>query len=370
MRSLLSKLKDRVTKDLSDNKLTGEVGGRLKSIFTFFKPKESQDVIENLEEFKADLFGDYGDEELVGRLKKKFVRLHSANFPRLASDIQACYPNCHFVIYFNEKRVALTGELPENVHVLMKEIPTSATLEYNVERNQMYAEAVSPHILNFFGCDTVYNETLVQDGRFNVLSLYCIKPNHRFYLSLNLNDEANISDCAKMKSNLDAIDEKLNVLNDVITLEEGEKKPKIDHKKIKEDYVYTYLVRSLLLGDRDFKERNYGFILDREKNVVLTAPNFDLEFCFNRSAEHTLNVKENLEFIYKNYPEVLNRFMRNLESINKKQANGKPKYKEIFESIVKDKVVAEDFIYAFESNAGFIERKILEIKKDLAWSWN
>lgn len=330
----------------------------LKYILTFNKPIEDARRIglnlENLAEFDwVDESSE--DNHINGHLEKRFVRLNKFYFAKEFEEIRKNYPNSSYVTYLSDEDI-VNDEMPSNVSVLLKEIERVGFLDDEVEKHKMYSEYVTPKILSFFGCKTCCNIVRNVTSEFYIMSLDFIKPEQYYYSSKHLNNQLNLNENTLMMENFASLDEMVDILKYKVNFEFDVKKPNADKQKIKEEYALAYLTRVLVVGDRDFCERNYGFIYDASKNEIFSAPNFDFELGFNRLARNLPSVEQNLKYISREFPEIYGKFIKDLDqfvAVNK--VTGKTKYRELVEASVPDENITSQFCRLINENVKFLK---------------
>lgn len=358
MRSLLNKIKFLFMTD--EQKQEFENTEYSKLIANFTRPEDDKrrigQKIEGLIEY--DLVDEGGDNQIVGHLSKRFVRLHKGYFKTLVKDIAESFSDS-YMIYLDKSEIS-RGDVPENLSVLLKELRRTDFFSGYEDLKKMYNEQVAPKILNFFGCKTVYNATLKQEPFDKyVLSLDFIGENERFYVAKPLNvkkgKELPVLQTYRIEDKLKELYLQLDNLSKAIYEKYG-RKPKINRAEIVSEYLYSYLVRGVFVGDRDFNERNYGFIYNEKTNDVKFAPNFDFELAFDRNSRTTQFNVENLEFIKKKYPKLFEVFMHRLNIITlPENETGYPLYRAILANEIVEQDLLEYYVKVLRTNAQFLE---------------
>ena len=358
MRSLLDKIKFLFMTD--EQKQEFENTEYSKLIANFTRPEDDKkrigQKIEGLIEY--DLVDSVGENQIVGHLLKRFVRLHKGYFKNLVKDIAESVSDA-YVIYLDKNQIA-SGDVPENLSVLLKQLQRTDFFTGYEDLRKLYNEQVTPKILNFFGCKTVYNATLKQEPFDKyVLSLDFIGENERFYVAKPLNvkngKDLPVHQTYRIEDKLKELDLQLGNLSKAIYEKYG-RKPKINRAEIVREFLYSYLVRGVLVGDRDFNERNYGFIYDEKTNNVRFAPNFDFELAFDRNSRTTQYCVENLEFIRKKHPQLFEVFMYRLNYLTLPEPEtGYPLYRKILADEIVEPDLLEHFTKVFSTNAQFLE---------------
>lgn len=269
---------------------------------------------------------------LEGHNKRRFVMLDSKYFEEYLTLIKNDSQSSSYVSYLDNEDIK-KGIYPKHLSTMLKKV---------AYEKFAYNEVVAPKILNFFGVETVVNKCLMEGDDIYLLSLDFIKPYQRFFDSSDFDCPYFINASGDIRDALDAIDFKVDVLKKRLTWEYASYNAKIDKEKLKENYIKTYLVRVLLLGDGDFNNRNYGFIYDFQKNEIMVNPNFDFEYAFAMETNEFGFYKSNLNFIRNNYASIYNEFIKNLTkfiSFNKK--TDRYFYEDIINSEIFDKTTTK-----------------------------
>ena len=356
MRSLLTKIK---TLFNSGERLPQKERDKyLKYLSNFVSPADEKrrigKDIAGIEEFEFNVAN--GD-QLYGHLLKNYARLHLGYFSRLERDLNDSFTDSYRV-YFDTNKAKKNG-MPQNISILLKQLQSMGFINEFEDIRKMYNERVTPRILDFFGVKTCYNEILTLNTlKRYILSVYFIKPKENFYSAklLNVKDgkELPVEQIYRVEEKLKEIDLQLDNLIDSI-YQKYHKKPKINREQIKAEYVYSYLVRGVLVGDRDFNERNFGYIYNEKTNEVTFAPNFDFELSFDRNAKSTRFVSENLEFIQKNYKEIYEAFIYRLKYFTMVEPDsGNPFFRTILEKDIIEQDQLDYFDRVLKNNADYL----------------
>ena len=325
----------------------------LQEMMSFTRPIDDEkrigQGISNLVEY--DLVCDFGKTGRDGHLLKRFVRLHNSYFVKFFSDAKK--RRTSYQTYLIDEDLA-QGIKPENVSVLIKEIGQMYGLYNEIELKKMYSEAIGSRVLDFFGCKTVYNRAICDGAKYYVASIDFLKPAHYFFSAGEIAPRNEIATYFPLKHNINVLLDDVDILKKEICSAFGVQDVVVDKEQIVKDFVSSYLVRVMLLGDTDFKSANYGLIYDRSKNEIVTAPNYDFEFALGTPAKHLSNFDENFRFIQENYPDSLNEFFEKLEDFAKNRLIIGPKYKGIVHKEIDNEVVRNSFNKFFELNADYI----------------
>lgn len=354
MRSLLTKIKTLFSGD--GQKTNGD--HYLKYLSNFVSPanenrKIGQDIA-GIEEYEFDAGA--GD-QLYGHLLKNYARLHSGYFKKLGNDLKNSFTDS-YTFYFSSENAKKNG-VPENISIVLKQLQSMGFVNEFEDIRKMYNERVTPRVLDFFGVKTCYNEILTLNFlKRYVLSVYFIKPKESFYTAklLNVKDgkELPVEQTYKIEDKLKELDLQLDNLTASI-YQKYHKKPKINREQIKAEYVYSYLVRGVLVGDRDFNERNFGYIYNEKTNEVTFSPNFDFELAFDRNARSSRYVSENLEFVRAHYKEMFDAFIDRLKYFTMVEPDsGNPFYRVLLEQDIVEQEQLDYFNRVLKNNADYL----------------
>lgn len=322
----------------------------LKELLTFSVPNENDKRIGRdipaLDEY------DLVDERRInGHLQKRFVRLHKAYFADVLREIGK--KDCFYQTHITPEDVKQDA-VPRNLSVLIKEIGHKYGLNAEVEHQKMFAEAVCSRVMNFFGCKTVYNKVLNNQGTLFVLSLDFLRPHEHFYVAEDICEKNEIWCSNPLDRSLAAIDMDIDILKHRIGNEFGMTDVKADKEQIKRDYVMSYLVRVFLLGDTDFRSRNYGFIYNIKQNEIYSAPDYDFELAFGMSTKRFAAFESNFKAISEKYPDILEEFLKKTQQLTKNNVFGRSKFDKIFVEETAENDYAMCFTSAVAENAAYL----------------
>lgn len=344
----------------------------LQYMLNFVKPTKDSNRIgldfKDLTEFDF-VDQDSEDNEINGHLEKRFVQLHKSYFLDYLSEVAEQYPNCFYVSYLKNEDI-ISDEIPNNFSVLLKRILPIGIIDNTSELKKMYSEKVSPRIMNIYKLNTVYNSVYREELRFYIMSLDFIKKGQFYFSAKELNEDLSISSTEKTMNSLESIRQKCDILKQKIHREFEVEKPYVDIEEIQRHFIKAYLVRTLLMGDLDFTQKNYGFIYDATKNSIEKYIAFDYEYSFNRLARTTYNSKRNIEFIFKFYPDILKDVIETTKmfviDVNKNLGVDQTFARYLLESEIEDQTIAEEFLGVLEANAKFLidQYKALESTYD------
>lgn len=301
----------------------------------FEDPRRNKDRmginIPNIEEY--DLIGDAGNNFMYGHLPKRFVRFPASEFGEFLKEIQK--DNCSYVSYLDHQDVKNSGKFyGEYLSVLLKKMGSFIDLNsddfsheeimrwtsFNDETKRLVAsEIIGSRLFNYFGVKTVYNKALLQDYVVYLLSIDFIKPEQNFYPMGLFQSNREMDSYMNIKGNIETFNRKIDDMLRIFR-NEGNKTVVVDRNELIKEYVKSYLLRVLVFKDSDFKAENVGLIHDKEKNKIFYGPNFDYEYLF-RKITHVSGMSkkhhENIEYIYLNYPEIVEEFSQKLQELIK-----------------------------------------------------
>ncbi len=284
-------------------------------VSSFVSPEKFQDRfgldIENLHEY--ELVEASGREDIGGHHFKRFARIDRSYFPMLIQDLSESYPKNNYVTYLNEKDLVEQGLCPKELSILVKKLHNVMALDFLYKK--IYNELLVPKILNFFDAKTVYNQVLVQNYEFYIFSIDFIKPDQVCYSLEDIDCGTQLNTNLSIKNTLSSLEERMKMLDSSLMVYNGYKNVNCDLKQIKKQFVYDYLVRRVLLGDRDFVDRNIGAIYDKKKNTLNLAPNFDFELAFESVLNLNLGYKKaDLDYLFDNYYDEFSKFIKKLQT--------------------------------------------------------
>ena len=312
-----------------------------------------------IKKIKSEKLQDYDDvscteDNIVrGTRYKQFVRCSSDVFEDLINELRN-NPKCSYVTYMND--LIKSGYIPQFLSILKKE--KRDDLQYR-EKDRYgighLADICASRILNYFECPTAYETMLDIDGEVFGCSVDFNNPDEDFYILSGLNNVWGVYGKNDLVESLYRIEDSLYAFknNQFIQISEsGKQNNEIDYedmmKQYEEDYIYSWLIRVLVLSDSDFRFYNLGLIHNTKDNTIRMAPNFDFEYCFNDIREDvwTSTNMNNLKFIASNYPNVYKKFVDKLEQLLTRE-NGKSRCRKILESVVGNEERAKPFLEDF-----------------------
>jgi len=237
-------------------------------------------------------------EETKSTSEKAYEAYSSKLFADLFKEVKN-NPNCKYVTYLND--LIKSGYNPEWVMAFKKVVTKS------------HKEIVANRILQFMDCPVAY-ETIIEDSdnSHKLLSVDFISSGDELYTLNDFKDYSN---------DIEVIDQCLEIASRKLGSKLGNHPDRKEMlERAKNNIMYSFLVRKLILGDTDSATQNFGLILNQDANTVSSAPNFDLEYCFNGNSNITERIVEfDLNFVRDKYPEVYKKFLmkvRELKSID------------------------------------------------------
>lgn len=235
--------------------------------------------------------------KLNGGRTKNFIICSSRFFVDCFREIRD-NRDCSYVTYLND--VVKSGYNPKYV----------SCLEKNGNNNSI-REVLACRIMNYFGVATTFETLAKRENKLKVLSIDFNYKDFEYYsfndieINFNLSLEA-VIDRIRQKLNLFYISSKFPISK----LNESE----FHHKTLKfiEDFVMTYLVRKLLLGDRDFFGHNIDISVNKQTGDFLLGPNYDYEYTFNPDDLTFETTEDLIKYVIADYPEVFEIFIQKL----------------------------------------------------------
>lgn len=286
--------------------------------------KNNKQQFNNPFEYKEYFVGDDGyeeydeyiDDNLLGVRKKNFLRVDNACLQQFISELKN-NKNASYITYVNDS--VKEGYLLSKMSAMVKKYEYSEDVKYNDElkpEELLCREVLGSQMLNYYGVPTVFNSGVYsyKDGvrNFSLVSLDFMSEGDEF---LNLRDEdVNILDWStNFMQSLNNLRKYLNKMKGIHYLKK---------EKIMEDFVYSYLVRNIVLRDIDFRDRNMGIIVNNDKKTYQFI-NFDYEYCFEKplieyDTRYYNVVVHDMKFIQEAYSKVYEKFIKKtLELQNK-----------------------------------------------------
>lgn len=315
---------------------------------------------------------DYDFKNLMGHLQKRFMLVDRRYFASFISGVKSRYPNESYISYLDSKDV-VEGNIPQKLSCMVKsfeekdssDYPSLGVHNYEMFKEKMYKEVVVSRILNFMGSKTVYNAPCIvhKGGRrtpdYYVLSLDFIPKNHVFYsanslYSVNgnrLGVESLVDSASDAIPLIKKEEFKLGIKDFANTL--SKRRADVNIKNIKEDVVYSYLCRVFLLNDKDFFTRNLGYLVNTETGEISLGPGFDFEMTLEKQRRFNFEAiaLRDLQYIIKNYPQVLDRFINMVNEISQiDKKRGIPIYKKLIHKEIGEVELTNQFSAIIKGN--------------------
>lgn len=327
-------------------------------------PAESQDLVESEYKWTDEQFDGFD-----GHRIKEFFLLDSSALEEMVNEI-ANNPNCSFKT--NKNALIKEGIVPQNFSVLAME-------------DSFCDDEFSSWFLNLMGVSTVFNKKFKNeyiagntvsfkttcplmvsvdfvgfDEKFISLNEYL-----KLYVKEDLEEREYSSEIEELLDKYRLVYETHHKIIGKKNLTDEEYSQGL--KKWEEAVCYSRLCRVYGLADRDACDYNCGFILNRKTNGIELAPEFDLEFVGRHSyflgglvnvvndyrkldEKSKLNldlynqIQSNLQFfdistflgdvdfISKNHPEVIQRFINKIDEITAEKDGEKCKLDECLDN--------------------------------------
>ncbi len=228
-------------------------------------------------------------------------------------------PNCAYTSMYDE--LIKSGYIPKVFSVLIKDCHNDA--------DKVKAEIFGSRVASLLGVPTAYNFGIkdkslkpkkwtgeILGDYFAVGSLDFVPYGYHVESFKDLNHGYYKRTYPSLMMWTDYIDTMLNYRFDNV-IDESQR------KQVHEDFVSTYLFRTILFPDRDFAVYNSGIMANDETGDFKLTPNFDMEgllYDYTYSP-HAISIFENrkrkndINFAMEHYPEVTSRFMEKLKTI-------------------------------------------------------
>lgn len=270
------------------------------SKINFIKLFESDRVLEeqlDCENYDENLIDE--DNKLFGHTDKKFLRGNSKVLKNFLKDVKN--KDCSYVTHFDN--VLKENIIPNKISMLKKVCPKN---DPNYSIHCPDRESSASKILNYMGCPTAYNFVVRDKEKSYVMSVDFISENEEFHTF----EEFDIKwhwDIAKMLKSI------YDLLNAFEFNSEEEKNNNI--KQVIDDFMLSYLTRTLLIQDADFHFGNIGFLYNKKDKYVKFV-NFDLEFPMQNKMDNWY-YSHSVKFIRKTHRKVYDKFIEKVSLIEK-----------------------------------------------------
>ena len=233
---------------------------------------------------------------LVGQREKEFFRINpdflSPYFEELKTN-----PNSSYITHV--KDFIENDYTPSYVSAMIKSINEDHfTQTLHADKELIYSEILGCQILNFYECDTVYNQAIMveerEEQRYKVLSIDFVSYDEELLTFADLNCDfigPIVDNVRQIRYELDGS------LFDKYSEEEKE--------KVLNDYAYSYLIRRHILKDTDFFHTNSGILVGE----TLRHINFDYEYCLSSDEVRGTSLKENLSYCRNRFKDAYYKFI-------------------------------------------------------------
>lgn len=245
-------------------------------------------------------------EDTIGVNAKKFVRCNPENIPNFIETMQG---ESSYIV--PSEGVIKEGLIPENVSVIVK----SNLIKFAVK------EVIGSQVANWFKLNTCFNAAVKNVYDYDMISVDMIGENEKLFAFYELRAVNSWGTCEEQLEVVQDMLSEKNLSKHKIYLNESQK------EKIINDYVYSHLVRRVLLSDDDFGTRNCG-ILYNKKTMQARLVNFDYEYIADPKGDTRYNTIKDIEYISKNYPELYRKFYNKAKQINSVK---KPLYNTLYQ---------------------------------------
>jgi len=310
-------------------------------------------------------------EPIGGSRVKKFYRAKTSMLAPLIDEI-AYNPDCSYVTPFNQ--LIADGYKPDCLSVLVKgferegcepEDFDSIAYEYCIYHDGM-REVLCSRINNYMGVPTTYEMLILDEKELKVLSVDFGNSDKKFYsfdeidciISCDLQQDVeclskmldrmytSTSHDSDMVSRLICTVDKNYTKNRIIDREEFDKQK----NKFIEDYIYSYLVRDIILGDYDIHSANFGIMIGEDMSIQ-SAPSFDLEGAlgYEDGYKFTYSALENLRWVACYHENIFMKFRNKVKELLKIKEKDKFGWKDVlFKDISSE--IPEEIINVFEDH--------------------
>lgn len=228
-------------------------------------------------------------------------------------------PNCTYMSMYND--LIKSGYIPKFFSVLIKDCHNDA--------DKVKAEIFGSRVANLLGVPTAYNFGIkdknpkpkkwtgeIVGDYFAVGSLDFVPYGYHIESFKDLNHGYYKRTYPSLMMWIDYID---TMINDRFAGNVDEE----CRKKVHEDFVASYLFRTILFPDRDFAVYNSGLVINGETGNFKLVPNFDMEGLLYDYTymPNAISIFENrkrkndIAFSMENYPEITTSFMEKLKVI-------------------------------------------------------
>ena len=228
------------------------------------------------------------DSQLEGQHFKEFYRIKGSGFDELKKEL-VDNENCNYVTYFN--KVAKEGLTPDNVSVLAKRIYSSDAIR----------EVLSSQILNAVEVPTCANISFYEtykDAPTRILGSVDFISDGEMFI--------NGSDFKGGYNHFSKLGDTVQGIRKMLASHEITKNNPELSQKLLDDFVYSYLMRRLVLGDHDCHPWNCGLLVNKKENYIKLV-NFDYENSFLQA--RIGECEDAIKFSKEKFPKVYEKYM-------------------------------------------------------------
>jgi len=199
------------------------------------------------------------------RFGKKFYRIDSSCFPKLLTGLRE-NEDCGYITYANG--VIRDGMIPEKLSCLFKPLRFEAySSEESVAEELVVNEVLASQILNYFGCPTVYNTATIRRNENGVAEYGLVS------VDFSTDDE----EFKTLRELKQTVPEWIINRNDWKKWQDNSGEYPQEYL---DDFIYSFLVRHIILHDGDYNDNNLANLIDNE-NGEKRLLNFDFEYAFD-----------------------------------------------------------------------------------------
>ena len=259
---------------------------------------------------------------LYGVREKHFFRADSQLFSGLIRDLQDD-PNCAYVTHVNEL-IQRNGYVPKHISALYKYTDIDIGLR----------EVIASRIMNYFEIPTSYEMLVkVDDRNYGVLSADYVPSGKEMYTLGDFRIYTDRSVELDHNTILDRMDivykskRRDNPLPHVNSSQEF----KNQVHSILEDYMYGYLVRTIILGDSDFHQDNCAILFDEDKISIDQLIHFDYDGSLRTNKMNYGLTHTDLKFVATMYPHIFKKFVSKMNSLLQKYEGDKTRLESILD---------------------------------------
>lgn len=304
----------------------------------------------NMSKFKK--FSEYDLDTLSGTAPKEFMSCRGKVLMDMYYEIK--YNNTNYVTCVDEDIHSQTAEEFENMLIsiiILNDRQPAGNNQFNK------AQIVSSKIANLLGMKTAYITQDPTDSNkiISVDILKCIKDQESDELRIQkLLKFSDIDDSCYLNSKC-YISEWLNFLEKIFNTKEFSAVSETRKKFIISEFVKMFVIRSLILKDRDMHSENICFVYSKHdySDLELSA-GFDYEYCLGNTSsvidryltqpDNFLNL--NIEYLVNNYPNEIAEIIQNISPTEELFNN----ISQIIRRNIKDDIVTQELYNTLLTN--------------------